>query len=127
MMSNSELRQRAAAKRIYYQMQEFFERRSTHRRRVYAALKIQTFWRMVKVKSESFITALELPKYPRIYLLKEQKPIFLRILKHLMPIFERDFNIQYDELVECLTEDTKYDTIRVTEPDMFPKCKYPLV
>lgn len=29
--------------------------------------------------------------------------------------------------MDCLKEDKKYDTIRVTEPDMFPKRSLPLV
>ena len=29
--------------------------------------------------------------------------------------------------MDCLREDKKYDTIRVTEPDMFPKRALPLV
>ena len=29
--------------------------------------------------------------------------------------------------MECLKEDTKYDTIRVTEPDMFPRKPLPLI
>ena len=66
-------------------------------------------------------------KYPRIYILKEQKPIFIKIVRNLMPLFEEKHNIQFEELMDCLKEDRKYDTIRVTEPDMFPKRSLPLV
>jgi len=59
--------------------------------------------------------------------LKEQKPIFIKIVRNLMPLFEEKHNIQFEELMECLKEDRKYDTIRVTEPDMFPKRSLPLV
>jgi len=59
--------------------------------------------------------------------LKEQKPIFIKIVKKLMPLFEDKHGIQFEDLMECLKEDKKYDTIRVTEPDMFPRKPLPLV
>ena len=127
MMSNVELRKRAAARRIYDTMREYQAKKETMRRRIAAALKIQTFYRMRYVKNTSFINALQLNKYPRVYILKEQKPIFIRILKNLMPLFEEKHNIQFDEILDCLKEDDKFDTIRVTEPDMFPKRSIPLV
>ena len=58
MMSNVDLRRRAAAKRIYLQMMEFYNRRETLRKRISAALKIQTYWKMRYVKNTSFINAL---------------------------------------------------------------------
>jgi hypothetical protein len=97
------------------------------RRRIAACLKIQTFYRMRYVKNTSFINALQLSKYPKIYILKEQKPIFIKIVKNLMPLFEEKHHISFEELMDCLKEDRKYDTIRVTEPDMFPKRSLPLV
>jgi hypothetical protein len=39
-----------------------------------ATLKIQTYWRMWLVKNSSFLKALEVEKYPKLYFLKEQKP-----------------------------------------------------
>lgn len=127
MMSNVELRKRAAAKRIYLQMMDFYVRKETLRRRIAAALKIQTYWRMRYVKNTSFINALQLSKYPRLFILKEQKPIFIKIIRNLMPLFEEKHGLSYDELIQCLTEDQKYDTIRVTEPDMFPRKPLPLI
>lgn len=127
MMSNVELRKRAAAKRIYLQMMEFYNRRETLRRRIAAALKIQTYWRLRQDKNTSFIHALQLSKYPRLYILKEQKPIFVRMIKDLMPLFEEKHNIHFDQLMQCLKEDQRYDTIRVTEPDMFPRKALPLL
>ena len=59
--------------------------------------------------------------------MKEQKPIFIKIIKTLMPIFEENHKIEFDDLMNCLREDHKYDTIRVTEPDMFPQCRLPLI
>lgn len=58
MMSNVELRERAAAKLIYTHMKAYFIRKETMRRRIAASLKIQTFWRMRYVKNTSFINAL---------------------------------------------------------------------
>ena len=52
---------------------------------------------------------------------------FIKIVRNLMPLFEEKHNIQFEELMDCLKEDRKYDTIRVTEPDMFPKRSLPLV
>lgn len=44
-----------------------------------------------------------------------------------MPLFEAKHKIQFEDLMEYLKEDRKYDTIRVTEPDMFPRRSLPLV
>ena len=127
LMSNAELRKRASIRRIYETMLEYHIKKNTMRRRVKAALKIQTFYRMRYVKNTSFINALELSHYPRIYILKEQKPIFIKIIKNLLPLFEDKHWIQFEELIECLKEDRRYDTIRVTEPDMFPRRSLPLI
>jgi hypothetical protein len=78
-------------------------------------------------KNTSFINALKLSQYPRLYILKEQKPIFIKIVKNLMPLFEDKHGVQFEDLMDCLKEDKKYDTIRVTEPDMFPRRSLPLV
>lgn len=44
-----------------------------------------------------------------------------------MPLFEEKHGIHFEEMMDCLREDNKYDTIRVTEPDMFPKKPLPLI
>jgi len=88
MMSNVELRKRAASRRIYETMMEYHFKKETMRRRIAAALKIQTYYRMRFVKNTSFIKALKLAEFPRLYILKEQKPIFIKIVKNLMPLFE---------------------------------------
>jgi hypothetical protein len=82
---------------------------------------------MRKEVNQSFINALELAKYPRLYILKEQKPIFIKIIKGLMPLFRSKYQLEFEHLMACLKEDTYYDTIRVTEPDMFPRRSLPLV
>ena len=58
MMSNVELRKRAAARRIYETMMEYHIKKETMRRRIAAALKLQTYYRMRYVKNTSFINAL---------------------------------------------------------------------
>lgn len=44
-----------------------------------------------------------------------------------MPLFEEKHGMTFEDLRDCLKEDQKYDTIRVTEPDMFPRRNLPLV
>ena len=44
-----------------------------------------------------------------------------------MHLFEDRHSIKFEDLMECLKEDKKYDTIRVTEPDMFPRRSLPLI
>lgn len=60
MMSNVELRKRAAARRIFENMVVYHIKKETMRRRIAAALKIQTYYRMRSVKNTSFIEALKL-------------------------------------------------------------------
>ena len=71
MMSNVELRKRAAARRIFENMVDYYIKKETMRKRIAAALKIQTYHRMRFIKNTSFIEALKLSKYPRLYILKE--------------------------------------------------------
>ena len=40
-----------------------------------------------------------MPEHPRIYFLKEQKPLFMKLLKHLMPLFERKNSLKIDQLL----------------------------
>ena len=58
MMTNVELRERAAAKKIFDAMRKYHDKKQTMRRRIAAALKIQTFYRMRYEKNTSFINAL---------------------------------------------------------------------
>ena len=44
-----------------------------------------------------------------------------------MPLFRSKYQLEFEHLMACLKEDTQYDTIRVTEPDMFPRRSLPLV
>jgi hypothetical protein len=83
-----------------------------------ATLKIQTFWRMWMVKNSSFLKALEIDKYPKLFFLKEQKPQFIKILKSLAPQLAQA-NMTIEDAISSIYEDQKYDTIRVEEPDLF--------
>jgi len=45
-----------------------------------------------------------------------------------MPLFEQKHNgPKLEELISMIREDNKYDTIRVTEPDLFKYKNLPLV
>ena len=58
MMTNVELRERDAARKIFDAMMKYHIKKETMRRRIAAALKIQTFYRMRYDKNTSFINAL---------------------------------------------------------------------
>lgn len=92
-----------------------------------SSLIIQKFYRGLFTKNTSFINALELTKYPRIFFLKEQKPTFIKVLKQLLPLFEQKNGLKYENLIGFIKEDKKFDTIRVAEPDLFDYKPYPMV
>ena len=83
-----------------------------------ATLKIQTYWRMWLVKNSSFLKALEVEKYPKLYFLKEQKPQFIKILRALLPQLTQA-TMTLEDAISSISEDQQYDTIRVEEPDLF--------
>ena len=62
-----------------------------------------------------------------IYILKEQKPLFMKFIKELGPILESKFGLRYEQIYNMIKEDNKYDTIRVAEPDIFDYKWQPLV
>lgn len=92
-----------------------------------SSLTIQRFYRGRFVKNTSFINALELSKYPKLYFLKEQKPTFIKLLKQLMPLFEHKNNLKFEQLIHLIKEDNQFDTVRVAEPDLFEYKNTPLV
>ena len=73
-MTNDEIERREAGQVIYKHVSCWWLAVKWRRRKLAATLKIQTFYRMRFVKNSSFINALQLAEYPRIYFLKEQKP-----------------------------------------------------
>eukprot|EP00347_Sterkiella_histriomuscorum_P006457 403352701 len=127
MMSNAEIRKRRAGLRIKRFIVQKYRERKKQELEQRSALAIQKFYRGRFTMNTSFINALELAKYPRVYFLKEQKPAFIKILKSLMPLFENKNDLKFEDLFKCVKEDTNYDTIRVAEPDLFDYRQHPLI
>ena len=100
--------------------------KKTQRLRLRATLKIQAFYRMRFVKNSSFINALELGKYPKIYFLKEQKPQFMKILRKMSEHL-RQAGLSLEDAYACIEEDSNYETIRMEEPDLFQYRPLPLL
>lgn len=71
LLTNEEIERRERARFIYKHWYAYYQMKKRHRIRLAATLKIQTFYRMRFVKNSSFINALELAKFPKIYFLKE--------------------------------------------------------
>ena len=70
--------------------------------------------------------SLKLSEFPKIYFLKEQKPQFVKILRGQMAILQQN-NLTFDDAMDFIEEDTKYETIRVEEPDLFEYKPLPLL
>ena len=73
-MTNDEILRRDKAFIIATAIRNWWNRKKQKSKRLMATIKIQTFYRMRLAKNYSFIKVLELHKYPRVYILKEQKP-----------------------------------------------------
>lgn len=78
------------------------------------------------VKNSSFINALELGKYPKIYFLKEQKPQFMKILRKMSEHL-RQAGMSLEDAYACIEEDSNYATIRMEEPDLYQYRPLPLL
>lgn len=126
LMTNDEIERRDKGKVIFKHMCAYWQMRKRQRRREAATLKIQTFYRMRFVKNSSFISALQLARFPKIYFLKEQKPQFMKILKKLVGTFEKQ-HMSLADAFDCISEDQRYDTIRIEEPDLFQFKPLPLL
>ena len=74
LMTNEEIERREKGRFIFKHWYAYYQMKKRQRIRLAATLKIQTFYRMRFVKNSSFINALELARFPKIYFLKEQKP-----------------------------------------------------
>jgi hypothetical protein len=96
MLTNTEIRQRNAARRIKNFMIKRYREKKRKTLHLRSALTIQRLYRGRFVKNTSFINALELGKSPRIYFLKEQKSIFVRILKQLIPLYEQKNQMKFE-------------------------------
>jgi len=125
LMTNEELKKKSAAKKIKKHISEFTARRQKERKERMASLSIQKFFRGRFVRNTSFINALKLHKYPRIFFLKEQKPTFVRLIKKILPLLESR-GLSFESLTKSITEETRFDTVRVAEPDLFDFKKLPL-
>ena len=50
----------------------------------------------------------------------------MKILKKLISHFQQE-NMSLEDVYNCISEDSKYDTIRVEEPDLFTYKPLPLI
>jgi len=126
LLSTEEIELRNKALIIYFRMYVYWQKKKTQREKLAATLKIQAFYRGRFVKHSSFVNALQLSKYPKIYFLKEQKPQFVKILHSQIAILQQE-NLTIDDAIDCIVEDRKYETIRVEEPDLFDWKPLPLL
>jgi hypothetical protein len=74
LLTNEQINIRDKGKIIFKHMYAWYKMNRRNRIRLAATIKIQTYFRMRLVKNSSFVNALQLIKFPRIYFLKEQKP-----------------------------------------------------
>ena len=58
--------------------------------------------------------------------MKEQKPQFVKILKSQEKLLEQD-NMTLEDALDRITEDKRFETIRVEEPDLFDWKPLPLI
>ena len=126
LLSTEEIKRRDNARIIFRNMYRYWQKKSEERRRLAATLKIQAYYRGRFVKLISFVNALQLSQYPKIYFLKEQKPQFVKILQSQLAILQQE-NLTLDDALECIVEDRKFETIRVEEPDLFEWKPLPLL
>lgn len=126
LLSTEEVKRRDMARIIFRNMYRYWQKKKAQRRELAATLKIQAFYRGRFVKHSSFVNALQLSQYPKIYFLKEQKPQFVKILHSQLSILQQE-NLTIDDALDCIVEDRKYETIRVEEPDLFEWKPLPLL
>lgn len=88
LLSTEEIKTRNNALFIFYHMKKYWLKKKKERRELAATLKIQAFYRGRFVKHSSFVNALQLSQYPKIYFLKEQKPQFVKILHSQIAILQ---------------------------------------
>jgi hypothetical protein len=105
--TEDEIRKQRAAMKIYKLLKWNAIRRKTNRMREAAALKIQSYYRMYYVKNSSFVNALQLKEFPRIYFLKEQKPLLVKILRSQKAILQQE-DIKFDKAIDCVRDDIEY-------------------
>ena len=74
LLSTEEIKRRDNARIIFRNMYRHWQKKKREREVLAATLKIQAFYKGRFVKHSSFVNALQLKDYPKIYFLKEQKP-----------------------------------------------------
>ena len=74
LLSTEEIKMRDNARIIFRNMYRYWQKKKKERRELAATLKIQSFLVGRHIRHSSFVNALQLSKYPKIYFLKEQKP-----------------------------------------------------
>ena len=126
LLTTEEIRKRDNARFIFKHMYAYYKMKKENRERLAAALKLQAFYRGRFVRHSSFVNALNLDRFPRIYFLKEQKPQFVKILKSQIPLLQQE-NMTFDDALDRITEDRRFETIRVEEPDLFEWKPLPLL
>ena len=92
-----------------------------------SAIIIQKHIRGRQVRQRSYFELLNLDSKPIFYILKEQKPLFMKFMRELGSIIESKFGYRYEDLYAMIKEDNTYDTIRVAEPDIFDYHWQPLI
>ena len=126
LLSTEEIKMRDNARIIFRNMYRYWQKKKSERRRLAATLKIQAYYRGRFMKHSSFVNALQLSQYPKIYFLKEQKPQFVKILHGQIALLQQE-SLTLDDALDCIVEDRKYETIRVEEPDLFEWKPLPLL
>ena len=71
LLSTEEIKRRNNALFILWHMKRYWLKKKKEREELAATLKIQAFYRGRFVKHSSFVNALQLSQYPKIYFLKE--------------------------------------------------------
>ena len=126
LLSTEEIRKRNNAQFIFYYMHKFWKTKKRNRERLAAALRIQAYYRGRFIRHSSFVEKLKLGEYPRIYFLKEQKPQFVKILKSQEELFQQN-DMTLEDALDRITEDKRFETIRLEEPDLFEWKPLPLL
>jgi hypothetical protein len=126
-MTNQELRERSAGAVIKRYILKKYREKKFEELKERSAVIIQRHVRGRQARLNSYRQALDLDKYPRFLFLREQKPLFLRLLKELQYKIEAKFDLKYEDLVYLIKEDDRFDTLRVAEPDVFEYKWMPLV
>jgi hypothetical protein len=104
-MTNNEIRLRSAGSVIKRFLLRKYREKKRELLEIKSAIVIQRHVRGRKARTTSFRRVLQIDRYPRIFFLKEQKPLFLRILRELAFLIEAKYDLRYEEVVSLVRED----------------------